>query len=94
MARRPTSRAKTAQQPDPFEIGDELFFTQGHGTVAGEAFYIGHAIDSAAVLVLAKPGMPGTELDAADCHPTGRKDPKLGHQLRQAHRARSPRSLS
>ena len=41
-------------------------------------FNIGHTPGDSNVLLLAKLGMPGTEVDAADCTPTGRKDPKLG----------------
>jgi hypothetical protein len=44
-------------------------------------------------VTLAKQGMPGTDFDAADCKPTGLKDPKMGHQLRQPHLARYPGTL-
>jgi hypothetical protein len=90
MGRRPSSRTKKAQQPDLFEVGDELFFVMGNGTLAGEGLYIGHAPGNTNLVVLAKQGMPGTELDAADCRPTGHKDANLGHQLRQAHLKRLP----
>lgn len=86
----PQRRAKRDQRPDLYEVGDELFFVSGNGTVAGEGFYIGHALGNAKLVVLAKQGMPGTEFEAADCTPTGRKDPNLGHQLRKAHLARFP----
>ena len=91
--RQPQRRAKRAQQSDLFEVaGDELFFVMGHGTVAGEGLYIGHAPGNAAVVVLAKQGMPGTEFNAADCTPTGHKVPDLGHQLRKAHLAQEFRN--
>jgi hypothetical protein len=92
--RRQQPRRQKPQQPDLYEIGDELFFLMGNGTVAGEGFYIGHAPGNARLVVLAKQGMPGTDFNAADCKATWHKDPKLGHQLRTTHLARFPGTLS
>ena len=95
MGRRPKlPRAKKAQQADLFEVGDELSFVMGNGTVAGEGFYIGHAPGDAKLVILAKQGMPGTEVDAADCTPTDHKDANLGHQLRKTHLARFPGTVA
>lgn len=46
----PTQRRAKSRQPDLFEIGDELFFTMGNGTAAGEGFYIGHAAGNGAAV--------------------------------------------
>ena len=94
MGRRPTSGRANIRQSDLFEIGDELFFTQGNGTMAGEGLYIGHVPGNAQPALLAKPGMPGTEFEAADCKPTGHRDPTLGHRLREGHLHRFPGSLT
>jgi hypothetical protein len=92
MGRRPKSpRAKKARQPDPFEVGDELFFSLGNGTVAGEAFYIGHIPGNADLLLLAKAGSVDVEVVATACRPTGYKDPQMGHRLREAHLAKFPK---
>lgn len=61
----PAMRRTTSTQTDLFEIGDELFFVQGNGTVVGDGFYIGHAPGNAVVVVLAKPGVRAMGFDAA-----------------------------
>jgi len=76
-----------------YKIGDVVQWVLGSTT--GEAYFIGHPKSDKrdAVLILASAAMVEIEIDAEDCHPTGRSYPAKGAEYRQRHVRQFPGKL-
>jgi hypothetical protein len=76
-----------------YGVGDVVFW--GRPTTAGEYTFIGYprGDKTGKVLVLARSGEVGQEIDADECSPTGRSNPQRGREYRQRYFRNHPRGL-
>jgi hypothetical protein len=76
-----------------YRVGDVVQWVLGSTT--GEAYFIGHpkADKSERALILATAADAEIEMDAEDCHPTGRSYPATGAEYRQRHVRQFPGKL-
>lgn len=76
-----------------YQIGDIVQWVLGNTT--GEGFFIGHPKDDKKelVLVLATTGEVGVEIDADNCHPTGRSYSAVGRKYRLRYLRQFPGKL-
>jgi hypothetical protein len=76
-----------------YQIGDIVQWTLGSTT--GEAYFVGHlkAEKKDEILILATPTEAEIEVDAEDCHNTGRSYPAVGRAYRQRHFRQFPGKL-
>jgi hypothetical protein len=79
--------------PHDYNIGDVVFWATASG--AGEYTFIGHPRGDKAgkLLVLAIGGEVGFAVDATECAPTGRNDPRRGREYRLRYFRNHPRGL-
>jgi hypothetical protein len=77
-----------------YQVGDVVQWVLGSTT--GEGYFIGHrkANKSGQILVLATAAEVGIEIDAEDCHPTGRSYPATGAEYRHRYFRQFPGKLA
>ena len=73
---------RRGDRPAIYNVGDVVFW--GTPTTGGEYTFIGHpkGDHSGETLILAFSGEIGFEVDADECSPTGRSNPRRGREYR------------